>query len=207
MVRKRKSGAVSRRYQPRTTECQHCHLQHKNLLIFGISTAEERLKKCSQFEKVEGISNLKTILSQSTKPQDLYFILPALQISPEPAIVDVIIEKLGNVSIFTSNTQVDSKFFRHCRHYGSKCYILENLTPVISQIETQITHLETDEVNTAKAQLDVYNARWNQDGNTSTKAKIPTVHRQIDLLWGEICKRDFYSNTIYHVLKSSLDPE
>jgi len=203
MSKRKRPASAARRYQPRTSLCEECDPQHKNLLIVGTNFHNEKLKQCSENEQVDGILNLPRALSSSGQPDRIVLVLPTIDWVPEPQILDFITNILGNVSLFVSGHGSNNVLMKHCRSLGARCFRLDNLLPVINQIEVQNSLPKSQEDEAAKALLDLYNARWLTNIDITTDQRPPNLHKQFEQLTNELCKRQKHYNQVIQLHKTS----
>lgn len=197
-MKKKRPGSAARRYQPKI--CAECQPHHRNLFLFNANIREEKLRHCSKSEIIEGHTQLQTILPESNL-ETLIIVLGKADWTPEPEVLDVMIENLGNVSLFVPNHSNNGGLLRHCRSLKPHCFHLDNLITVINQIETGNVPKNYEE-NSDKTVLDLYDARWISESE-GTSPKIPNLHRQLDKLVNELCKRNPNRNFFVEILPGS----
>lgn len=198
-MKKKRPGSAARRYQPKI--CAECQPHHRNLFIFNANIREKKLRHCSKSEIIEGHSQLQAILPESNF-ETFIIVLGKTDWTPEPEVLDVMIENLGNVSLFVpnhfNNHSNNGGLLRHCRSLKPHCFHLDNLVTVINQIETVNVPKNLDD-ESDKTVLDLYDARWITEAET-TSSKIPNLHRQLDKLVNELCKRNPNHNVFIEIL-------
>jgi len=50
-------------------------------------------------------------------------------------LLDVLVDRLGNVSVYADKKYYSKTMTKHCRNIGDRCILLTNLVPVIEQLE------------------------------------------------------------------------
>jgi hypothetical protein len=245
-VKKRPSHAA-RRYQPRLSLCsgqcfssavnQSEPLQHRNLILVGnvMSTSHrDKFRKCSISKRVNVTDPrkfetfLETELLYARNPIVQFIVYIRVQNWSDMSdsellaegvvtVIDKLSDKLGNVSIFASESNGDSKsayseptaiqvvktiVLEHCQiKKHNHCLKLNDLYSVLDQMQQLQSHPSV---------LDVYNTKFVKLGDNGSTAvlsvptispivKILPVPKQLDKLLTLFCERERSNNRFIEI--------
>lgn len=117
-------------------------------------------------------------------------------------VLDLIATRYGNVSVFTENNSsyVSEKVLKYCRRMGDKCVRLDNLLPVLDQLNKWNSQQEV-----SSTFFDIYDTRWFP---ITMPPPLPvnqsfSVHRQIKQLVASLCVRDKRYNHYFELHHTS----
>lgn len=180
--------------------------QHRHLLLVGGTgvTQRERLRHCSVSRHVDGVSRLHTHLDIS-EPHVLVLVQVSRDWLADPALLHLMVRRLGNVSVFIGGHHAAATVLHHCHRLTDHCYRLDTLLPVLDEM-----HKWTPTDDVSSTLLDIYDPRWLPvtlpPPLTDTRNRSLTVHTQIEQLASKFCVRDRRLNR-YFELHHSTDPD
>ncbi|XP_046682559.1 glycine receptor subunit alpha-4-like isoform X2 [Homalodisca vitripennis] len=186
------------RYRPRTDKLCHgpCIApQHRHLLLLGGANPRERLRHCSVSHHIDGVARLYSALTLS-EPEVVILVQVTRDWIPDPQVLDLMAGRLGNVSVFVGGHHSAGSILHYCRGMGDRCFRLETLFPVLTEI-----HKWTPPGEISSTLLDIYDPRWlpvTTPAPLDPNQSLP-VHKQIEQLISSLCVRDRRLNRYFEL--------
>lgn len=148
---------------------------------------------------VDGTPKLKTKLKYS-EPEKIILVQVARDWLPDTRVLDMMAGNLGNVSIFVEGHYSAASLLHYCHRMGDRCYHLETLLPILTEIHKWSLHSEI-----SSTLLDIYDTRWLPVTTPVpiSSNQVFSVHNQIELLVAKLCLRDKRHNQYYELHHSS----
>ncbi|XP_075219882.1 glycine receptor subunit alpha-2-like isoform X2 [Lycorma delicatula] len=178
------------RYRPRTEKL--CHRKsgtctqplHRHLFLLTHHEQKEQLRRCSIIHRME---NTEELTEEKISESGVVLVHGARDWVPNARVLDFIVTRYGNVSVFIENNNVSKKILKYCHGMGEKCFRLKNLIPVLEQLR------KWNSQNYVSSTLfDIYDARWFPMTTPPPLFinQTVSVYTQIQQLVASLCVRD-----------------
>ncbi|XP_016662970.1 glycine receptor subunit alpha-4-like [Acyrthosiphon pisum] len=114
------------------------HGLHKHLLMITGQVYQEFISECSVAEQARDLHELGSKLER--RPGlfgvgDFVLVQVGTGWRLNVQLLDVLVERLGNVSMYADKKYYSKTMTKHCRNIGDRCTLLANMVPVIEQLE------------------------------------------------------------------------
>ncbi|CAH0380649.1 unnamed protein product [Bemisia tabaci] len=197
MIRRRKWSEPTYRYRPQYPQCYGDCVEpvHSNLLLITSDLPRQKLKHCSLPHLVHGVEALESQLFLS-EPRVVVVVQVDPTWEPNPFILDAMITRLGNVSVFTDKLSDETVIEDRCRKMAGQCFLLDNLLPVLEQL-----HKWQATAFISSSLLDIHDTRWFPVAYPpvlSPDHVIP-IHIQVEHLVANLCVRDRRLNLYFEM--------
>ncbi|XP_022175972.1 glycine receptor subunit alpha-4-like [Myzus persicae] len=180
------------------------HRLHKHLLLVTGLVYHEVVSECSVTEQTRDLRELGLTLERRAGPfgaGDFVMVQVGTGWRLNVHLLDVLVDRLGNVSVYADKKYYSKTMTKHCRNIGDRCTLLTNLVPVIEQLE-----LRQEFVVGGGTGGGMYDPDW---------IPVPAVpplprnftgdtEKQIEYLTWRLCVRDRRQNFYYKLDQDSL---
>lgn len=152
------------------------------------------LRSCSINHIIDNINEFQTHLSKPEVLDHRYnqFVI-VIDWKPNKKVLDLMINKFGNVSIFIGNKYFNN-IINTCSTMEGKCYHLKTLLPVIKVLNNLLL------VDTVPSIYDIFDTRLLP---VTTSTLIPVYHtewkHQIEFIVERLCQRNKKHNLLYEI--------
>lgn len=180
------------------------HGLHKHLLLVTGQVYQEFISECSVAEQARDLRELGSKLER--RPglfgvSDFVLVQVGTGWRLNVQLLDVLVDRLGNVSMYADKKYYSKTMTKHCRNIGDRCKLLANLVPVIEQLE-----LRQEFLVGGSGGGGMYDPDW-----IPVPAVPPLPHnftgdteKQIEYLTWRLCVRDRRQNFYYKLDQDSL---
>lgn len=193
---------------------------HKHLLLVTGQVYQEYIGDCSVAGQARDLQDLDAMLRQQQPPKpsddddsgtlaggDFVLIQVGTGWRLDVRLLDVLVDRLGNVSVYADKKYYSKTMAEHCRNIGARCTLLVNLVPVLEQFEADTGTTPGTKNGGGGGGGDVmYDPDWipvpalpplprNFSGSTE---------KQIEHLTWRLCVRDRRRNLYYRLDKDTL---
>ncbi|XP_060856981.1 glycine receptor subunit alpha-2 isoform X1 [Metopolophium dirhodum] len=188
----------------RTNSWPPGHGLHKHLLLVTGQVYQEFISECSVAEQARDLHELSSKLER--RPGlfgvgDFVLVQVGTGWRLNVQLLDVLVDRLGNVSMYADKKYYSKTMTKHCRNIGDRCTLLANLVPVIEQLE-----LRQEFLIGGGGGGGMYDPDW---------IPVPAVpplprnftgdtEKQIEYLTWRLCVRDRRQNFYYKLDQDSL---
>jgi hypothetical protein len=159
----------------------------------------EFIGECSVTEQARDLHELGSMLRREPVPGDFVLVQVGTGWRLNVRLLDVLVDRLGNVSVYADKKYYSKTMTKHCRNIGDRCTLLTNLVPVIEQLERPQEFGDGGGVA-------MYDPDW---------IPVPAVpplprnftgdtEKQIEYLTWRLCVRDRRQNFYYKLDQDSL---
>ncbi|XP_025409030.1 glycine receptor subunit alpha-4 isoform X2 [Sipha flava] len=174
---------------------------YKHLLLVTGQVHHEYIGECSIAAQVRDLQDLGSMLPV-TSAGDFVLVQVGTGWRLNIRLLDVLVDRLGNVSVYVDKKYYSKTMTKHCRNIGPRCKLLVSLVPVLEQLESGAVAQSTSEADDG---FRMYDPDWipvpalpplprNFTGNTE---------KQIEYLTWRLCVRDRRRNFYYKIDKDS----
>lgn len=152
------------------------------------------LRSCTINHIIDNINEFQNQLSKSEVLDSSYnqFVI-VIDWEPNRKVLDLMINKFGNVSIFIGNKYFDN-MINTCTSLEGKCYHLKSLLPVIKVLNNLLL------IETMPSINDIFDTRLLP---ATTSTLIPMYHsewkHQIEFIVERLCQRNKRHNLLYEI--------
>lgn len=172
---------------------------HKYLLLVTGQIYHEFIGECSIVTQARDLQDLGSMLQRqpaiSGDIDNFVLVQVGTRWRLNVRLLDVLIDRLGNVSMYVDKKHYSKTMITHCCNIGVKCTLLTNLIPVLEQFESgAMPQPEADDHN-----MRMYDPDW-----ISLPALPPlprnfthSTEKQIEYLTWRLCVRDRRHNLFY----------
>lgn len=183
------------------------HRLHKHVLLVTGQVYHEFISECSVAEQTRDLHDLDMMLERRPGPfgtSDFVMVQVGTGWRLNVQLLDVLVDRLGNVSVYADKKYYSKTMTKHCRNIGDRCTLLTNLVPVIEQLELRQEFIVGG--GNGGVGGGMYDPDWipvpavpplprNFTGNTE---------KQIEYLTWRLCVRDRRQNFYYKLNQDSL---
>lgn len=180
------------------------HVLHKHLLLITGHVYQEFIGECSVAAMARDLHDLGLILRRSpTTPEatgDFVLVQVGTGWRLDVKLLDVLVDRLGNVSVYSDKKYYSKTMTKHCRNIGARCTLLVNLVPVLEQFESDAGTWSWPESDGG-----MYNPDWIPMPALPPLPRNSTnsTEKQIEYLTWRLCVRDRRHNLYYKLDKDS----
>lgn len=185
------------RYQPKNTLCHgECKEPwHQNLLLLIEYSFEDirMLRSCAINHVLENTNEFQSQLFKSDILDYNNQFVVVIDWKPNRKILDLMINKFGNVSIFTGSKYFDN-IIKTCSSMKGKCYHLETLLPVIDVLNNLLL------METLPYIQNIFDPRLLP---VATSTLLPMYQfkwkEQVEFIVEKLCQRNKKYNLLYEI--------
>lgn len=171
---------------------------HKHLLLVTGQIYHEFIGECSIMMQARDLQDLGSMLQRqpaiSSDVDDFVLVQVGTRWRLNVRLLDMLIDRLGNVSMYVDKMHYSKTMITHCCNIGAKCTLLASLIPVLEQFESgAVPQPEADD------HMRMYDPDW-----ISLPALPPlprnfthSTEKQIEYLTWRLCVRDRRHNLFY----------
>lgn len=180
---------------------------HNHLLLVTGQVYHEYIAECSVMTQARDLQDLGSMLRRTTAsagPGDFVLIQVGTGWRLNVRLLDVLVERLGNVTVYADKKYYSKTMAKHCWNIGAGCTLLTSLMPVLEQFESGAVS-QPKNVDESAGGATMYDPEWipvpalpplPRDFNGSTA-------KQIEYLTWRLCVRDRRHNLYYKLDKDS----
>lgn len=180
---------------------------HNHLLLVTGQVYHEYIAECSVMTQARDLQDLGSMLRRTTAssgPGDFVLIQVGTGWRLNVRLLDVLVDRLGNVTVYADKKYYSKTMAKHCRNIGAGCTLLTSLVPVLEQFESGAVP-QLKNVDESAGGAGMYDPEWipvpalpplPRDFNGSTA-------KQIEYLTWRLCVRDRRHNLYYKLDKDS----
>lgn len=175
---------------------------HKHLLLVTGHVYHEFIGECSVAVSARDLHHLDSVLPDTPDAAgDFVLVQVGTGWRLDVKLLDVLIDRLGNVSVYSDKKYYSKTMTKHCRNIGARCTLLVNLVPVLEQLESAVEMSWTE----SDGGGGMYNPDWIP---VPALPPLPrnftgSTEKQIEYLTWRLCVRDRRHNLYYRLDKDS----
>lgn len=175
---------------------------HKHLLLITGHVYHEFIGECSVAASARDLHDLDSMLPETPDAAgDFVLVQVGTGWRLDVKLLDVLVDRLGNVSVYSDKKYYSKTMTKRCRNIGARCTLLVNLVPVLEQLESGagMSWPESDSGG------GMYNPDWIP---VPALPPLPrnftgSTEKQIEYLTWRLCVRDRRHNLYYRLDKDS----